>query len=501
MPIKYNNYKEKDDYIGNTPIVEQIIPSTSNNDKAVNDMMSNIISEKQKMDNTAVIKMTGALTPVLYYHNVLTNTTGGTLVSNSSGPSNISIENKKFQKIKNFLIKIESGIQLESPEEEEDKAYSASGTIIIMPRTIQPSEGDYFIMEYYNKKYCWFITGVEVATFENDNGFRCTFSLYKKDYVIPESQVTATYIYHHEFVGTTYRPILTPEEYEILQHAGALYNHISDIYNSLFYDKIVNGYVFKDYDYEKSKKHYKDINNINTLGRRGGNFRGSYDGEVYSVINQPVKVKEEAKAYDNLINKFMYDNKIFRNFEGVLLSVEPMLTVDRVCYKRSIYGCLEANTVAYFKNTLVSPTNIQMLQQGLCSYLVGKKNVLYHSKDDESGETYYTNNSFNNISEFFPQTLTDQLLNGNKLDMSVKCTGKVYSSIDNFIIETIVRYVYKKTDDFVDRIKYLYNNMDVLYEHEIAYNKIFYLFPLLGFVLEQSLQKIYSDNIDQNNVL
>ena len=80
--------------------------------------------------------------------------------------------------------------------------------------------------------------------------------------------------------------------------------------------------------------------------------------------------------------------------------------------------------------------------------------------------------------------------------MEVKCTGKVYSSIDNFIIETITRYVYNKTDDFIDRIKYLYDHIDSLYEHEISYNNIFYLFPLLGYVLEHSLQKIYSDNVE-----
>lgn len=490
MPIKYNDYHEKDDFIGNTPISEQI-SHVNVEQSTMEDMLSNIISEKQKVDNSSIIKMVGALTPVTYYHNIAAKSAGGNLASNAQGPSDISIDNKRFQKIKNFLLKLDSGVQLESPEEETDKTYDASGSCLILPRTIQPAEGDYFIMEYYNKTYCWFINSVEVTTFESETGFKCQFDLYKRDYKIPEEQVVETYIYHHEFVGTTYRPILTPEEYEILQFGGKVYNHLSEVYNDLFYDKKINGYIFKDYDFEKSKKHYKDINNINTLGRRGGLFRASYDGDTSVLLGNPRRIREEFMVYDNFLNEFMFKNRLFRKYDGILLFVEPMLTIDRVSYKRSIYNCLEACTVAYFKNTSVSPVMIEMLQQGLCSYLVGKQNVIYSDPNIDHEDILDDMNPFK---EFFPKTLTEAIINGKKADMSVKCSGMVYASIESFIIETITRYIYGKLDDFVDRIKYLHENIDNLYEHNIAYNDIFYLFPLLGYVIEQSLQKMYSDN-------
>ena len=487
MPVKYNDYREKDDYIGNVPISEQIL--TPNNDSAVSDMLSNIISEKQKMDNTSVIKMVGALTPVTYYHTI-GSSNGSTIASDAQGPSDLGTDTKKYQKIKKFLIKLESGVNLEPPENESDKTYDATGNLIILPRTIKPVEGDMFIMEYYNKTYCWVISSVEVATFESEQGFKCSFTLYRKDYIVPEKQVTETYIYHHEFVGTTYRPILTPEEYEILTHGGELYKHLSDVFNDLFYDKNINGYVFKEYDFEKNNKRIKDNININTLGSRGGLFRASYDGDVYNMTRAPIRVTDEAMAYDNFLNEFIAKNRIFRKYEGIIITTEPMLALDRVSYKRSVYSCIEARTVAHFKNTIVSPISVQQLQQGLSSYLVGKKNVLYHD-----GKAQIPGVNPLHQADFFPQTLTESILNGKNADMSTKCTGIVYASIDNFIIETIVRYIYDKTDDFVDRIKYLYDNLDNLYEHNIAYNRIYYLFPLLGYVIEHSLQKMYSDNI------
>jgi hypothetical protein len=100
--------------------------------------------------------------------------------------------------------------------------------------------------------------------------------------------------------------------------------------------------------------------------------------------------------------------------------------------------------------------------------------------------------------EFIPESLKDRLINGKQQDMSLKCTGTIYNSIDSMMIETIVRYVYKKTDDFDERFLYLYDNMDNLYEHDISYANIYYLFPLIGFILEKQLEEMYNNNIVLN---
>ena len=230
-----------------------------------------------------------------------------------------------------------------------------------------------------------------------------------------------------------------------------------------------------------------DNNNINTLGKRGGIFRGNYDGDSFAYQNMPRIVRKEDIAYDNMLNHFITKNRIFRKYDGVTLSVEALLNLDRVGYKRSIFNCLETRTVANFKNTFVSPVNIAYMQHGVPSYLVGKKNVIYSDvpimdcvPDEE---------------QIFPTKLTTNILNGNKSEMQDPCSNKVYSSVESMIIETIVRFVYKQTHDFIDRFEYLYNNIDKLYEHNIKYADIYYLFPMLGYVIEKSLEEIYSDNI------
>ena len=239
------------------------------------------------------------------------------------------------------------------------------------------------------------------------------------------------------------------------------------------------------YDIDKDLKEFKDNTNINTLGKYCGVYRSTIQMDYQNHAVRPRGVGFENAAYDNNLNTFISKNRVFRYYDGLLLSVEPKLGLDRVSYKRSIFGCLEAQSISNYKNTFVSPSRIEILTQNINSYFVGKMNVIHddHPSPDK-GEF-----------ELVPESLIIQLKNGKSEDMNVKCTGLLYASLDALIIETIVRYVYKRTDDFIDRFLYLYDNMDNLYEHDISYANIYYLFPMLGFILERTLEEMYNNNI------
>ena len=486
MPKKFNDYDDEDDYLSNVPIVERITnPPTETVQHTAEDMLSDIVDERTKMKNTSILEMVGVLTSVTYYRSI--KDPQNNYASDANGPNNVSLENKKYDEISNFKVKINGSANFGQEGEEDNKSYETSGSLIILPRTIKPVEGDLFIMKYYNRDVCYRIITVETKAFEQDSGFECQYSQYKEDYRIPNSMIASRYIYYHEFVGTTYRPILTLKEYENIQHLKDLCLHISQVFNDLFYDKIVNGYLYKNYDREKANKDcLLDNNNINTLGKRGGIFRGNYDGDSIAYQNRPRIIRQEDIAYDNMLNYFMTKNRIFRKYDGMTLSVEALLNLDRVGYRRSIFSCLETRTVANFKNTFVLPINIVYMQHGVPSYLVGKKNVLH---------TDVSVMDINDENSLFPNKLITKLLNGKSEDMKEPCNNRMYSSIESMIIETIVRFVYKETHDFIDRFEYLYNNIEKLYEHNMKYSDIFYLFPMLGYVIEKSLEEIYSDNI------
>lgn len=478
MPIKYKN--SGSDLVNNTPIVEKIKDTVIS--QSTDDMMSEIISEKLKMKATSALNMVGVLTPVLYYQAV--NDSSNNYSSDASAPSDISFDTKKFIEIKDFRIKLTNSTTFENDGEEDEKSYITNGSFIVLPRTIKPNIGDMFMMVYYGRKICYQVTSVETVSYENDSGFECQYNIYKEGYSIPDNQIQSRKIYRHELVGTTYRPILDNVELELLHKFEKLYDHLGSVFNNLFYDKSVDSYIYQNYDAERINNRFMDNININTLGKRRGLFRANTQGDTFAHQNIPHVIPLQDKVYDNLLNTFIAKNKIFRNHNGLLLSVEPKMGEDRVGYKRSIFGCLETKSIANYKNTFVLPTKIEILTPNINSYFVGKMNAIHSDHPD-----------FNDKPDFFPENLMTQLLNGKSTDMNIKCTELVYNSIDSMIIETIVRWCYDKRDDFIERFKYLYDNIDNLYEHDISYANIYYLFPMIGYILNRTLEEMYSNNI------
>ena len=478
MPIKYKN--SGNDLINNKPFVEKIKESESYN--RMEDMMSEITAERLKMKASSMINMVGVLTPVLYYQAVADS--NNNYSSDSTGPSDIAFDTKKFIEIKDFKIKLTNEISLDQENDEEEKSYVSNGSFIILPRTIQPNIGDMFIMLYYGRKMCYQVSSVNTVTYESDSGYECEYTLYKQNYEIPKQQISARRIYRHELIGTTYRAVFDEYEVELIDKFEKLYKHLEQVFNYLFYDSEIDGYICKNYDLERDKKQLQDNNNINILGKRYGVFRANTlcDPASYQVI--PREIPSEYHVYDNLLNNFIGKNHIFRDYNGLLLSVGPRMGIDNVNYRRSIFGCLETQNISNYKNSFVLPTKVEMLSPEINAYFVGKFNVVH---DDEI-------TSFSELQDFFPQSLVDQLKNGKNKDFNLKFDGIVYNSIESVIIDTIVRFVYKKTDDFVERFTFLYENTDNLYEHVISYANIYYLFPILGFIIERKLEEMYSSN-------
>lgn len=480
MPVRYDDIGNNGQYMQDqTPLTEKL--ETKPQYDAISDMMSNIIDEKQKMKNTSAIDMVGALSPVIYYQ-VVSSSLSNYTVSNSQ-PSDLAQDETKYKLIKNFKVKFNSPIDSSDEGEEGTKSFVTAGSITILPRTIKPNEGDLFILNYYNKKMCYIVNTVNVKSFETDSGFECEFSLYKQDYEPPSSIVSGTYNFVQELVGTTYRAVLKPEEYENLIKFQMLYKHLSSVYNTLFYDSHLNTYVIKDYKavYSTNENNYNI--NTNTLGKMNGYFRATVNNFSVKANNSHVN-RDDHCCYDNFLNKFISEHLIFRYFDNLLLTIDPLLPLDRVAYKRSIFGCLETRSVSNYKNKFVSPIDISVCQPGISPLFVGKTNILHLDKPIPDIKD-----------KVFPESLINQITNYRSADLEMSCNDKFYASPSDLIIETIVRYIFKKTDDFVDRFKTLSDNIEQLHESEIKPIDIYYLFPLIGYILEKTIEELYEDNI------
>ena len=120
MPVKSN--KIGNDLINNNSILDQL--KNTENVKAKDEVMSDIIAEKLKMKASSAMHMVGTLTPVLYYQAVADGSNNYNVDAN--GPSDINYDTKKFIEIKDFRVKLSNATNFENANEDDEK-YSIYG--------------------------------------------------------------------------------------------------------------------------------------------------------------------------------------------------------------------------------------------------------------------------------------------------------------------------------------------------------------------------------------
>lgn len=483
MPIKYDKFdiRPEDSTLSNAPLVERLKDKEKRD--SFSDMMSNIIKDKQTIKSSSLIDMIGTLTTVNYYH--LLPMEKNNLVLDANGPNDVSVENKKFKLIKDFKVKLNGELSLENEGEEDNKSYITSGSLIILPRTIKPYENDYFTMYHYGKIICYRITSVTDKSFEEDSGFECEYVLYKEDY--EPKEVVDTYVFIQELVGTNYRPVLTPLEYKNLRNVEEIYHRISDTFNNIFYNRNINSHLLK-YNTDDNCNN-ENINNIIYKSDNGILIRTAerYIGDSYnkcpSMCGNPT-INSDSTMYDPYLEKFISKNRIFRDFEGLIISPDSILPVDNLVYKRSIFGCIESTSISNYKNMYISAANIDTARPSVNGFLVGKASI-----------THVINDTGVDL-DLIPKNLISKLKNAKSINMfEQKHNDIVFSSYTDLIIDLIVRYVYKKEKDVYDGLVDLYKDIDELNEDNIKHTNIYYLFPIFGYIIEKTLEKRFHDNI------
>lgn len=155
----------------------------------------------------------------------------------------------KYNKIKNFMIygfdPVSPAISLEMGEFGMESA-EITGNAVILPHTIVPTSGDYFVVDQIEREDLLFIVNdAQSDGLEHDNSsYKIEYNLQKRDALDEiEAQVVRTYEYVAGFEGTDYKVVL---EDGALDTANSLYesiNILTSMYQSYF-DNNVQNFVY-----------------------------------------------------------------------------------------------------------------------------------------------------------------------------------------------------------------------------------------------------------------
>ena len=430
--------------------------------------MEKFRQEKKSIHESGFLKFSGINTVVTYFNKVYTDADN---MQKNTSASAVAKEVQNYNKILDLEVKIEENLSISNEGDETAKNYIRSGNLKILPDTIIPYVGDYFIMKYLDSDWLFQITSVNKEAYEMNAGWVCEYVVANngqefnyEEWVIKD-KVIKTYHFYGAHIGTDYKSVLEAEELEKLETFKDMYQYLGELYNSCFYNKTLNIYTLKNlyrHDSEREQDLTRQVNKFNRI----------YNDDVY---------------YDNFLQYFMKENQIFFNIKGRITSPTALVGFQSYDYLNSLFYAISNQDKDNLKYIYCTVETVSNSTSFLPTTLYGMRYVKHVS---------YTNNDF---IEMFPKNFFDTILHFDfsKLESFDKI---VYTSDSYCFVEIIALFlakisksdITKRNQEIAKRLLYLYDRKQKLNIDNILPQFIYYLFPIIGYIINWWLNKNFN---------
>lgn len=467
--------KTRQDMWNSNPINTNLL-ETKNPWVADREFLEKIKNDRITLHQTIASKFIGVTTSVTYFHKIVTDKDDN--MQSNSTMSSFTKDFQEWEKINNFEVLMSESINLNNEGDELAKNYIRGGQIKILPDTILPINGDYFVMEYLGSNWLFQITSVTKESLEFNSGWICEFteSNQGQNFIYEfwpiKQKIAREFEFEGAHIGTDYKTILSIEDKTLLEKFKNLYNFIGEIYTSYFFDKTLSIYLLKNV-----REHNPFL--TQDLTHKTNDYHNKYNNQVY---------------YDNLLNNFIGKNNIFSMINNKIYHSQALVGFQEIDYLNTIFHALEVRDREYIKYKHFTSENVNKCSIFIPTVLFGMEYVKHVQYID------------NNELIFLPETFFDMICEFDLRNLP-KFENSVYSSDSILISEIIGLYLYpckndneKKTImiEIKKRLMFLFERRHKLTIENLYPEYIFYLFPLLGFVISSFVNKNFNKYSKEN---
>ena len=226
----------------------------------------------------------------------------------------------------------------------------------ILPNTIKPHEGDYFIIQYPgSKEYLFRVNRFDYNTIQSNDFYKIDCDIRRVGTNLEEqyvaTQIVERYITVFDNIGTEDKCFLKEEDIDYINGLGRLFYELRDWYKNAFYIRDLNTFTFQ-------------------TGR-------------YSEFATPIY------RYDAYLEKFIMDSNIFfdENSENALVfsPASPLQDRFNFVFNTTLYAAILNNNLDYLRpyeyivtHVITKPTSIFNINQ-----YFGEDTYLYTYKDKQ----------------------------------------------------------------------------------------------------------------------
>lgn len=213
---------------------------------------NNIFKYEERMNNQYARFLDKTPTYVTYYNisNVNSTVDNGFQNVESLLGDNSSI---RFNKVENFPIYGIEQIVLNLVDEEEGLTTEYDGDAVILPNTVQPIPGDFFVINHLQIKLIFMITNIEFDTIKSNNFYKVSYTLKSvNDSDQLDKQVSDKFKCLVSNIGTEEKCLIKEDEYYQLFELAKEFNRLADDFILYFYSEKFNSFL----TYENNEKIY-----------------------------------------------------------------------------------------------------------------------------------------------------------------------------------------------------------------------------------------------------
>ena len=382
----------------------------------------------------------------------------------------------RFNKITNFPM-------YNIPELKPDITYDESGydieldcnDIVILPNTIKPRVGDYFLLSFPGiKEYLFRVNNFRYNTIQSDAFYLVDADIKVIGTNLEENQMTGqiveTYLTVFENIGTQDRCFLKSNDAEYLNNLADLYYKLRDYYRNAFYVRDLNCFTYQTGRWsETGRPIYRYDMYLESFINKSHIYYDENSEE--SLILTPADVVES--NFNFTFDMTLYHAILERNME--LLRPYCYITTDVITMRYSIFNVMqyfgESVHLFCYKNKISKNNTVSSINNSC-----GCSNI--STNNESSGEVWYDLNpiprctptwTLENGIEYFSSDFLKMLING-KIDT------------DDYFELIIFNYLHNK-EMKIDR-KEIINSLDVN-EH------CFYYLPLVIYIIGSMYKKYF----------
>jgi len=414
-------------------------------------ILAEAVKDKFEVKSTTLSRLHGIKTEVIYYEQIISNRQGN--LANTASLNKFDPNITRFRRITDFVI-LTADLDADL-DKDVFTDVTFKGLCKVLPNTIIPNIGDYFIMKVFNAQHIFKVVELNSTPIEKDSGYEIGYTLYQQD-VIPQNVrlnecVKEDYTFDYNHVGTDFRTILRNDEYEFIQNSRNVIFDVTKEYLNIFYHKTLNTIMCA------TENMTINLNNTirNTVFAKHRSMIGATTSECRTI-------------YDQHIVSFINKNNVLSSSEYVS-SLTNHMKFDKHCYLSSIFSAIEHRDISKFTKHFSSLEYAETCLFNATSQIYGR--FILNYVDDNFPKNDYS------FVDFFPSNFTTKLTTYNS-DLMYNSIP-VYTNVNDAFIDIISVYINEKKDD----------------------RRIAIIVKLLNIVMNKHINYIYGDNFDDSYVL